>query len=82
VATNKKAYRDYTLTDKWECGLALNGGEVKSIRAGGVNFKDSFARVEKEEVFLYNLHINPYLEASYENKPPPVRKFLKAEIHD
>lgn len=83
IATNKKAFRDYTLLDKWECGIELKGGEVKSIRMGNVNFKDSFARVEGEEIFLYNLHINPYTEASYMNdEPDRVRKLLlhKKEI--
>ena len=69
IATNKKAFRDYFFSDKWECGIVLSGGEVKSIRSGHVNFKDSFAHVDKDEVFLYNLHIDPYLQASYLNIP-------------
>ena len=68
VATNKKAFRDYFFTDTWECGIALSGGEVKSIRAGNVSFKDSFARPNGEEIFLYNLYIGPYVQASYENE--------------
>lgn len=83
VATNKKACRDYFFSDTWECGIALIGSEVKSLRAGEVNFKDSFARVEGEEVFLYNLHINSYKEASYLNEDPDrARKLLlhKKEI--
>ena len=77
VATNKKAFRDYFFTDKWECGIVLTGGEVKSIRAGYVNFKDSFALADKGEVFLYNLHIEPYLQASYLNEEPDrIRKLL------
>jgi len=67
IATNKKAYHNFHLTDKWECGIALTGPEVKSIRAGGVSFTDSFAHLEKGELFLYNLHINPYEQASYNN---------------
>ncbi len=67
LATNKKAYRDLHLMDRWECGLILKGGEVKSLRAGGVNFKDSFARMDGEELVLFNLHIDPYMQASYEN---------------
>ena len=70
IATNKKAFRDYFFEEKWECGIALTGGEVKSVRAGFVNFKDSFARAEKDEIFLYNLHINPYAQASYLNQEP------------
>lgn len=70
IATNKKAFRNFVLADKMECGIALIGGEVKSIRAGKVNFKDSYARIDGEEVWLYNLHINPYAEASYMNEDP------------
>lgn len=83
IASNKKAYRDYFITDQWECGLILNGPEVKSVRAGEVNFADSFARVEKGEIYLYNLHINPYGMASHEiSEPDRVRKLLlhKREI--
>ncbi|MCA9407642.1 MAG: SsrA-binding protein SmpB [Candidatus Omnitrophica bacterium] len=83
IATNKKAFRDYFLSNKWECGIALKGGEVKSIRAGKVNFKDSFARIEKEEVYLYNLHIDPYLQSGHQSEEPDrVRKLLlnKKEI--
>ncbi|HLF18740.1 MAG TPA: SsrA-binding protein SmpB [Candidatus Omnitrophota bacterium] len=83
IATNKKAFRDFFLTDKWECGVALNGSEVKSIRAGEVNFKDAFARVEKGEVYLYNLHIEPYAQAGHQLLAPDrPRKLLlhKREI--
>ena len=83
IATNKKAYRDYFFQSKWECGIELKGGEVKSIRAGHVNFKDSFARVDGEQAYLHNLYINPYREASYMNEEPDrVRKLLlhKKEI--
>lgn len=76
VATNKKAYHNYFLTDKWECGIELKGGEVKSIRAGEVNFKDSFVRVDTEEVWLYNLHIAPYAQASYMNEDPDRKRKL------
>ena len=65
VATNKKAFRDYSIQGSWECGIALKGAEVKSLRAGGVNFKDSFARIEKEEIWLYNLHIAPYAQRGF-----------------
>ena len=83
IATNKKAYRDYFLSDKWECGVELKGGEVKSVRAGKVSFKDTFARVDEGEIFLYSLHIDPYKQASYMNdEPDRVRKLLlhKREI--
>ena len=83
IITNKKALRDYFITDKWECGIELIGAEVKSIRSGHVSFKDTFARVEKGQVLLYNLHIEPYQAASYENLAADrVRKLLvhKKEI--
>jgi len=76
VATNKKAYRDYFFSNTWECGIVLKGGEVKSIRAGHVNFKDSYARMEKDEVYLYSLHINPYEQASYLNDDADRRRKL------
>lgn len=77
IATNKKAFRDFFLLEKWECGIQLVGSEVKSLRAAEVNFTDAFARVEKSEVLLYNLHINPYTQASYLNvEPNRPRKLL------
>ena len=76
IATNKKAYHNFHLSQNWECGIALQGGEVKSIRAGEVNFADSYARVEGEEIYLHNLHINPYLQASYLNQDPDRKRKL------
>jgi len=77
IATNKKAYHNYFLLDKWECGIVLNGGEVKSIRAGGASFTDAFAHIDKGELYLYNLYINPYEQASYLNlEPARPRKLL------
>ncbi len=77
IATNKKAYRDYFFSEKWECGVELKGGEVKSIRAGKVGFKDTFARLDETEAFLYNLHIDQYKQASYLNdEPDRPRKLL------
>ena len=83
IATNKKAFRDFSFIDKWECGIVLTGPEVKSLRLGQANFTDSFARIEQGEVILYNFHIAPYAQAGYEtpvaNRP---RKLLmhKKEI--
>ncbi len=76
IATNKKAYHNYFLTDKWECGIELKGAEVKSIRAGEVNFADSYVHVDKGEVWLYNLHIAPYAQASYLNQEPDRKRKL------
>ncbi len=60
IATNKKARRDYHISDTHECGIVLKGTEVKSIRAGKVNMSESFARVDKGELWLYNCDIRPY----------------------
>ncbi len=67
ISTNKKAFRDYFIVERWECGITLAGSEVKSVRSGNVNFKDSFARIDGEEMFLHNLYIDPYVQASYLN---------------
>ena len=60
IATNKKARRDYEISDTYECGIVLRGTEVKSVRAGHVNLSESFARVDKGELWLYNCDIRPY----------------------
>jgi SsrA-binding protein len=83
IATNRKALRDYTVIEQFECGIELRGGEVKSLRDSRINIEDSFARVEAGEVILYNTHISPYKEASYLNVDPVrTRKLLlhKPEI--
>ena len=70
ILTNRKAYRDYEVLESLECGIELKGSEVKSLRASKINLDDSFARFEKEELFLYNAHISHYAEASYLNVDP------------
>ena len=70
IATNRKAYRDYEVLEAIECGIELKGSEVKSLRDGRINLNDSFARLEKNEVILYNTHISPYEQASYLNVDP------------
>jgi len=79
IATNRKVYRDYELSEKTECGVELKGSEVKSLRAAKAVFTDSFALIEKEEVYLYNLHIEPYAQASYMN--PPADRKRKLLLH-
>ena len=77
IADNRKAFHDYHIIDKWEAGLALLGTEVKAIREGRVNLRDSFARVEDGEVFLYNVNISPYSHRGYaEHEPLRRRKLL------
>jgi len=83
VAENRKAFHDYHILDTVEAGLALLGTEVKSIREGNVNLRDSFARVEGGEIWLYNVHINPYSHRGYSDHEPTRRRKLllrKAEI--
>lgn len=66
IATNRKAYRDYKIEEKYEAGLVLKGAEVKSIRNRKVNFKDSYATVRNGEIILHNLHISTYNKTGYE----------------
>jgi SsrA-binding protein len=66
IADNRKAFHDYTVLDQYEAGIALLGTEVKSIREGRVNLRDSYARLANGEVFLLNVHIGPYSHTGYE----------------
>ncbi len=70
IVTNRKALRDYEVLESLEAGIELKGSEVKSLRDAQVNLNDSFARIEKGELFLHNAHISPYIEASYLNVDP------------
>jgi SsrA-binding protein len=73
IADNKKAFHDYFIEEKYEAGLALEGWEVKAIRAGRVQLKESYVVVKKEEVWLIGCHISPLPTASTHIKPDPVR---------
>ncbi len=73
LITNRKAYHDYTIEETYEAGLSLFGAEVKSLRDGQINLGDSFARIEKGELFLYHCHISPYSHGHCSN-PDPTRK--------
>ena len=76
VAKNSKAYHDYFIEDKYEAGIELAGTEVKSIRAGTVNLKDSFCTVKNGELFAYGIHISPYEHGSIYNRDPDRPKRL------
>ncbi len=77
VANNKKAWHDYFIEDKYEAGIELKGTEVKSIRMGHCSIKEAFIRVEKNEVYLYGMHVSPYEKGNIFNKDPlRVRKLL------
>ena len=76
ITTNKKAYHDYFVDDTYECGIALFGTEVKSIRQGGVNLKDSYCRIENGEIFVLGMHISPYEKGNIFNRDPYREKKL------
>ena len=83
IANNKKAYHDYFIEDTWEAGIALVGTEVKSLRMGKCSIKESFVRIENEEVYIYGMHISPYEKGNIFNRDPlRVKKLLlhKSEI--
>ena len=76
-ATNRKAFHDYHLEETYEAGMVLTGTEVKSIRAGRLNLKDSYARIENNEVWVHNMHISPYDQGNrYNHDPLRKRKLL------
>src|SRR5512140_630933 len=70
VATNRKAYHDYHIEETHEAGIALTGTEIKSVRAGSVNLRDSYAQVRNGELWMRNVHIAPYEPASRQNVDP------------
>jgi len=83
ISQNKKAYHDYFIEETYECGISLAGTEVKSVRAGQINLKDSFASVQSGEVMVIGMHISPYEKGNIFNKDPlRERKLLmhKSEI--
>ena len=84
VATNRKAFHDYFIEERYEAGIMLQGTEVKSLREGRVNLQDSYASVRGSEVYLHQCYISPYSHGNIMNHDPTrVRKLLlhKAEIH-
>ena len=77
IANNKKAYHEYFIDETHEAGISLAGTEVKSIRMGQCSIKESFVRIQKGEVWIYGMHINPYEKGNIFNKDPlRVRKLL------
>ena len=76
IAENRKARHEYHIFDTYEAGIVLLGTEVKSIREGRVNLKDSYGRLEKGEVFLHNLHVSPYSHRGYADHEPLRRRKL------
>ncbi len=70
ISQNKKAYHDYFIKETYECGIELVGTEVKSLRAGTVNMKDSYATIDNGEVFIKQMHISPYEQGNIFNRDP------------
>lgn len=84
IANNKKAYHDFFTDETYECGIALHGTEVKSMRMGKCSIKEAFVRIEDGEVFVYGMHVSPYEKGNIFNKDPlRVKKLLlhKYEIN-
>ena len=82
IAENRKAFHDYHLLETFEAGMVLLGTEVKAIREGRVNLRDSFARVEDGEVYLYNVNISPYSHRGYADHEPLRRRKLLLHRHE
>ena len=83
ISSNKKAYFDYNVFEKYTAGIVLTGTEIKSVRLGAINLKDSFIKIENFEAYLYNCHISPYdFGNRFNHDPKRVRKLLlnKKEI--
>ena len=83
ISTNRKAFHEYHIFDKFNAGMVLTGTVIKSIRKGAINLKDSFVKIDDAEVFLYNCHISPYEQGNrYNHEEKRTRKLLlnKKEI--
>lgn len=83
IANNKKAYHDFFIDETYECGIALHGTEVKSMRMGKCSIKEAFVRIEDGEVFVYGMHVSPYEKGNIFNKDPlRVKKAVAAQVRD
>ncbi|MCS6777345.1 MAG: SsrA-binding protein SmpB [Chloroherpetonaceae bacterium] len=76
IAVNRRARHEYEIIDTYQAGIVLVGTEVKSLRAGRVNFQDAFVRIENNEAWLYNMHISPYEQGNRWNVEPVRRRKL------
>ena len=79
IARNRKAYHDYFLYDTYEAGIVLTGTEIKSVRAGRANLRESYVQIRNGEAWLVNMHISPYAAGSRENPDP--RRDRKLLLH-
>ena len=82
VAQNRKARHDYFIVDAFECGIVLTGTEIKSVRAGNLNLKDSYASLDAGELWLVGMHISPYEKGTYYNHEPERRRKLLLHRHE
>ena len=82
VAQNRKARHDYFILDAFECGIVLTGTEIKSVRAGNLNLKDSYASIENRELWLFGVHISPYEKGTYYNHEPERNRKLLLHKHE
>jgi len=82
VADNRKAFHDFHVLDTWEAGLALLGTEIKAIREGRVNLRDSYARIDNGEVWLMNVHISPYSHTGYAHHEERRQRKLLLHRHE
>ena len=82
IADNRKAFHDYHVLDSWEAGVVLLGTEVKSIREGRVNLRDSFARIDRGEVWLMNVHISPYSHRGSAHHDERRQRKLLMHVHE
>jgi len=83
ISTNKKAFHDFTILDRYIAGMVLSGTEIKSIRKGKINLKDSYAHISEGEIWIHKMHISPYEQGNrYNHDPERMRKLLlnKKEI--
>lgn len=77
IAQNKKAFHDYFIEDTYDAGIVLQGTEIKSIRAGKVNLKDAYARIQNGEIWVFGMHVSPYEQGNrYNHDPLRTRKLL------
>ena len=82
IADNRKAFHDYHVLESWEAGVVLLGTEVKAIREGRVNLRDSFARIDRGEVWLMNVHISPYSHTGYAHHEERRQRKLLMHQHE
>ncbi len=82
IAGNKKAFHEYFIEDKYEAGIALAGTEVKSLRMGKCSIKEAFIRIDRGEVYIYNMHISPYEKGNIFNKDPVRTRKLLLNRHE